>query len=97
VRIIARKTLKDFWEEHLDAEQPLKAWYAEASHSAWLRPKDIKARYPAASFLAGNRVVFNIKGNKYRLITHVRYDLGRVYIRFIGTHPEYDKIDAATV
>ena len=97
MRIIARKTLKDFWEEHLDAEQPLKAWYAEASHSAWLRPKDIKARYPAASFLGGNRVVFNIKGSKYRLITHVRYDLGRVYIRFIGTHPEYDKIDAATV
>jgi len=97
VRIIARKTLKDFWEEHLDAEQPLKAWYAEASQSAWLRPKDIKARYPAASFLGGNRVAFNIKGNKYRLITHVRYDLGRVYIRFIGSHPEYDKIDAATV
>jgi mRNA interferase HigB len=60
-------------------------------------PKDIKARYPAASFLAGNRVVFNIKGNKYRLITHVRYDPGRVYIRFIGTHPEYDKVNAATI
>jgi mRNA interferase HigB len=97
VRIIARKTLKDFREKHPDAEQPLKVWHAEALHSAWVLPKDIKARYPAASFLAGNRVVFNIKGNKYRLITHVRYDLGRVYIRFIGTHPEYDKVDAATV
>jgi mRNA interferase HigB len=97
VRIIARKTLKDFWEKHPDAEQPLKVWHAEALHSAWGLPKDIKARYPAASFLAGNRVVFNIKGNKYRLITHVRYDLGRVYIRFIGTHAEYDKVNAATV
>jgi len=97
VRIIARKTLKDFWEEHPDAEQPLKAWYAETSRSAWVLPKDIKTRYPAASFLAGNRVVFNIKGNKFRLITHVRYDSGYVYIRFIGTHAEYDKVDAATV
>ena len=97
MRIIARKTLRDFWEKHPDAEQPLKVWYAEASHSAWVHPTDIKARYPAASFLAGNRVVFNIKGNKYRLIAHVRYDLGRVYIRFIGTHPEYDKVNAATV
>jgi mRNA interferase HigB len=97
VRIIARKTLKDFWEKHPDAEQPLKVWHAEALHAAWVFPKDIKARYPAASFLAGNRVVFNIKGNKYRLITHLRYDLGRVYIRFIGTHPEYDKVNAETV
>jgi len=97
VRIIARKSLRDFREKHPDAEHPLKVWYAEASHSAWVHPTDIKARYPAASFLAGNRVVFNIKGNKYRLITHVRYDLGRVYIRFIGTHPEYDKINVATV
>ena len=97
MRVIARKTLKDFWERHPDAEQPLKAWHAEALHAAWLLPKDIKARYPAARLIAGNRVVFNIKGNKYRSITHVRYDLGRVYIRFIGTHPEYDKVNAATV
>jgi len=97
VRIIARKTLRDFREKHPDAEQPLKVWYAEASHSTWVHPKDIKARYPAASFLAGNRVVFNIKGNKYRLIAHVRYDLGRVYVRFIGTHSEYDKVNAGTV
>lgn len=97
MRIIARKSLRDFWEKHPDAEQPLMGWYAEASHSAWAHPKDIKARYPAASFLTGNRVVFNIKGNKYRLIAHVRYDLGCVYIRFIGTHPEYDRVNAATV
>jgi mRNA interferase HigB len=97
VRIIARKTLKDFWEKHPDAEQPLKVWHTEALHSAWVLPADIKARYPAASFLTGNRVVFHIKGNRYRLITHVRFDLGRVYIRFIGTHSEYDKVNAVTV
>ncbi len=97
MRIVSRKTLRDFWEKHPDAEHPLKVWYAEALHSTWLLPKDIKARYPAASFLTGNRVVFNIKGNKYRLIAHVRYDLGRVYVRLIGTHPEYDKVNAATV
>jgi len=97
VRIIARKSLRDFREKHPDAEQPLKVWYAEVSHSAWVHPKDIKARYPEASFLTGNRVVFHIKGNRYRLIIHVRYDLGRVYIRFIGTHSEYDKVNAATV
>jgi len=97
VHIIARKTLKDFWGKHPDAEQPLRAWYSETAHSAWSYPKDIKARYPAASFLTDNRVVFNIKGNRYRLITHVRYDLGRVYIRFIGTHAEYDKVNAATI
>jgi len=97
VRIIARKTLKDFLEKHPDAEQPLKVWHAEALHSAWVHPKDIKARYPAVRFLTGNRVVFNIKGNRCRLITHVRFDLGRVYIRFIGTHSEYDKVNAATV
>jgi len=97
VRIVAKKSLRDFWEKHPDAEQPLKGWYAEAVHSVWVHPKDLKARSPAASYLAGNRVVFNINGNKYRLIAHVRYDLGRVYIRFIGTHPEYDKVDALTV
>ncbi|OIP33228.1 MAG: addiction module toxin RelE [Deltaproteobacteria bacterium CG2_30_66_27] len=97
MRVIARKTLRDFWEKRPAAEQPLKVWYAEALHSVWVHPKDIKTRYSAVSFLTGNRVVFNIKGNKYRLITHVRYDLGHVYIRFIGTHPEYDKVNAATV
>jgi mRNA interferase HigB len=97
VHIIARKTLKDFWGKHPDAEQPLRAWYSEAAHAAWGHPKDVKARYPAASFLTDNRGAFNIKGNRYRLITHLRYDLGRVYIRFIGTHAEYDKVNAATI
>jgi mRNA interferase HigB len=97
VHIIARKTLKDFWEGHPDAEQPLRAWFSEAEHALWGHPKDIKERYSAASVLTNNRVVFNIKGNKYRLVVHVRYDIGRVYVRFVGTHAEYDKIDAATI
>ena len=97
MHIIARKTLKDFWETHPDAEQPLRAWFSEARHASWRRPKDIKTRYPSASFLTDNRVVFNVKGNRYRLIVHVRYDLGRVYIRFIGTHAEYDKLDAVAI
>ncbi|GAB4233988.1 MAG: type II toxin-antitoxin system HigB family toxin [Deltaproteobacteria bacterium] len=97
MHIIARKALKDFWDKHTDAEQPLRAWYSETVHSKRGHPKDVKARYPAASFLTENRVVFNIKGNRYRLIAHIRYDLGRVYIRFVGTHAEYGKIDAATI
>ncbi len=97
MRIIARKTLRDFWERHPDAEQPLRAWFSESEHASWENSKDIKARYPAASFLTANRIVFNIKGNRYRLIVHVRYDMGRIYIRFVGTHAEYDKVDAATI
>jgi len=97
VHIVARKTLKDFWERHSDAEQPLRAWYSETEHASWCHPRDVKARYPAASILTVNRVVFNIKGNKYRLVVHVRYDIGRVYIRFVGSHSEYDKVDATTI
>lgn len=97
MRVISRKRLKDFWESHRDAEQPLKAWYAEVTRAQWMGPGDIKARYPSASILANDRVVFNIKGNRYRLIVIVRYKAGIVFVRFIGTHPEYDGIDAAEV
>jgi mRNA interferase HigB len=97
MRVISRKILRDFWERHADAEQPLRAWFAETISSTWNHPADIKRRYPAASFLNENRIVFNIKGNRYRLVVHVRYDIGRVYIRFIGTHAEYDRIKAETV
>ncbi len=94
VRVIARKTLKVFWNKHKDCEQQLKTWYDEAAESIWLSPKDIKVNYPSASFLADNRVVFNIKGNSYRLIVKINYKYKMVWIRFIGTHAEYDKIDA---
>ena len=75
------------------AEQPLKAWYREASQVIWNKPEDVKRRYRHASFLKGNRIVFNIGGNKFRLIVHVNYDYGVLYIRFVGTHAEYDQTD----
>jgi mRNA interferase HigB len=89
--------LREFWEVHTDSEEALRAWYKEAKQAEWVGPVDIKRRYPSASFLAKSRVVFNIKGNHYRLVTVVRYEFGIVYIRFIGTHAEYDKIDAETI
>jgi len=82
---------------HADAEGPLKAWFAEAKHATWHTPDDIRKRYGHADFLTGNRVVFNIGGNKYRLVVKVAYTPGIAYIRFLGTHAEYDRIDAETI
>ena len=93
MRIIARRTLKVFWEKHRMAEQPLKSWYREAAQADWESPADIKCGYRHASFIKGNRVVFNIGGNKYRLVVHVNYDFRILYIRFVGTHSEYDRIN----
>lgn len=97
MRIIARKSLKDFWEAHADSEQALKAWHQEAAASDWKAPSDIKAHYRSADILPDNRVVFNIKGNHYRLIVKIHYNTGIVFIRFVGTHAEYDRIDATTI
>jgi mRNA interferase HigB len=97
VRIIARKHLINFWRIHPYAEQPLKAWYDEVSHLTWKKPQDIKNQYRSASFVAHNRVVFNIKGNAYRLVVAVAYSFGAVYVKFIGSHAAYDRIDACTV
>lgn len=97
MKVIAVSTLKCFWERHPDAEQALKAWYDEAKHAVWSTPQDIKNHYASASFVGNNRVVFNIKGNSYRLIVAVAYRFQAVYIKFVGTHAEYDRIDAATV
>ena len=97
MRIIARSTLRAFWLKHSDAEQPLKAWFDDASRSNWQSPSDIKEVYANASIIANNRVVFNIKGNNYRLVVHVRYDISIIFIRFIGTHQEYDQIDATNI
>jgi len=97
VHILSKKALRDFWRAHPDAEDALKAWYQEASQSSWRSPAEIKKLYANASIVADNRVVFNIKGNKYRLIVRIRYDSGIVFIRFIGTHAEYDRVDARTV
>jgi mRNA interferase HigB len=97
VRIISKKTLRDFWLIHNDSEERLKSWHKEAEEANWKNPQDIKNKYPAASFLADNRVVFNIKGNSYRLIVKINYEFSIVWIRFIGTHSEYDKINAETI
>jgi Uncharacterized protein conserved in bacteria len=97
MKVIAVGTLRIFWERHPDAEQPLKAWYDEARHAVWSTPQDIRNRYASASFVGHNRVVFNIKGNDYRLIVAAAYRFQAIYIKFIGTHTECSRIDAATV
>lgn len=97
MRIIARSRLKEFWEKHSDAEQPLKSWFDLVKNECWQKPNDVKLSFNSADILPNNRVIFNIKGNKYRLIINVKYEMKIVYIRFIGTHAEYDKIDAINI
>lgn len=97
MRVLKRKTLVDFWVAHLDAAGPLKAWFAEANGAKWRTPAEIRQRFASADFIAGNRVVFNIGGNKYRLIVQVAYKPQIVFIRFIGTHAAYNRIDAETI
>lgn len=97
MRVVAKKALREFWEKHPDAEQPLKAWFKFVRAARWVTPAQVKDQFGHASLLRHNRVVFNIAGNKYRLVVFVRYDLQRVYVRFIGTHQEYDQIDAERV
>jgi mRNA interferase HigB len=94
MRIIARKTLRDFWVQraYVDAEQPLKSWFKIASDADWAGPMDVKVQFGHASILACNRVVFNIAGNKYRIIAKIHYDYRILYIRFVGTHKQYDHI-----
>lgn len=94
MRVIAKKTLRDFWEIHNDCEQQLTSWFQETNKAIWKNPNELKKEYPSASILNENRVVFNIKGNKYRLIVKISYDYQILWIRFIGTHAEYDKINA---
>ena len=97
MRVIAKKILRDFWLKHPDCEQQLKSWYNEAEIATWKTPNEIKRDYPSASVLENNRIVFNIKGNNYRLIIKLNYHYQMVWIRFIGTHAQYDKIDATTI
>lgn len=89
--------MKEFWEKHSDSEQYLKTWYETARSSNWISPKEVKETYKHASILKHNRVVFNIKGNSYRLVVKFNYERQWAFIRFIGTHAEYDKIDANTI
>jgi len=97
MRIIAKKALREFWLRHPNAEEPLLAWYREVEQEDWDTPAKVKAKYRGASIVGGNRVVFNIKGNDYRLVVRINYAYRVVYIRFVGTHAEYDRIDVAEV
>jgi mRNA interferase HigB len=94
MRVIAKKILREFWQKQTDSEQQLKTWYKEASKAKWASPNDIRSEYPRASILKNGRVVFNICGNKYRLVAMINYIRSWVFIRFIGTHSDYDKIDS---
>lgn len=96
-RIIAKKTLKDFWERYPESEQYLKTWFETAKTAEWNSPADVKNTYANASILKENRVVFNIRGNSFRLIVKFNYTRQWAFIRFIGTHNEYDKINADSI
>jgi mRNA interferase HigB len=93
MHVISRKRLVKFWIRHPDAEQPLRAWYAQAKKAKWMTPHEIKAIHHNASILPKDRVVFNIKGNNYRIVVVVQYKKGVLLIRFVGTHEEYDRIE----
>jgi mRNA interferase HigB len=105
MRLFNRAILRDFWQRHPDAEQPLRAWFAEVESGAWTGPAEVRKRYRTADFVGNDRIIFNIGGNKYRLIVMVRYAKptskpplsGMVFVRFLGTHAAYNRVDAATI
>ncbi|MGB5103766.1 MAG: type II toxin-antitoxin system HigB family toxin [Steroidobacteraceae bacterium] len=100
MRVISREALRHFWESasgRTDARRALEAWYREARRATWTSPQDIKRMYASASVLQGGRVVFNICGNRYRLVVHIDYRHRTVFVRFVGTHGDYDSIDAEVV
>lgn len=97
MRVIAKRTLREFWANHPDAERPLQAWHAEAQKAAWSTPQQVKDQFGSASILKSGRVVFNVAGNKYRLVVAMDFKRQACYIKFIGTHKQYDMIDAETV
>lgn len=96
MRVIAVSTLKAFWEQHIDAEGPLRSWHQEAANARWQNHGQLKAQYKSASVLTAKRVVFNIKGNSYRLIVDIEYKLQIIFVVWIGTHKQYEKVDAKT-
>ena len=97
MRIIAKSALRDFWERHPDAERALDEWYHIARAADWNTPEKVKSRFASASIIPGDRVVFNIKGNAYRLVVGINYRRRAIYVKFVGTHAEYDRINAAEV
>ena len=99
MRIIALSTLQTFWNNpaHADAKEPVHAWYRDTLQAHWKNPSDVKATFGHASILKDGRAVFNLGGNKYRLVVWINYDYRVVYVRFIGTHAQYDRINAQTI
>jgi len=97
VHIIARPTLIKFWEKHKDAEIPMRVWFKKVQNAKWKSVNELKKDFPTADYVGNNRVVFDIKGNKYRIIVVIFFDGQKIYIRFIGTHAEYVKINAKTI
>lgn len=99
MRVIAKRTLREFWQtaEHQAAQGPLEAWYDIAINACWQTPADIKAQFRNASILKNNRVVFNIKGNDYRLVVSINYVAQIIFVKFVGTHSQYDQIEAETI
>lgn len=98
MRVIAKRTLRQFWQKarYTDAKGPLEAWHAEALKASWKTPQEVKAQFGSASILKSGRVVFNIGGNKYRLVVAMDYGRQACFVKFIGTHRQYDSIDAET-
>jgi mRNA interferase HigB len=98
MQVIARSTLVQFWERQRQAEGPIRVWFAVVSKARWRTPADVKRQFGlTVDFVGDNRLIFDLGGNKYRLVVHVSYTFGRVLIKFIGTHAEYDRIDPETV
>lgn len=98
MQIIAKRTLRQFWDKHPQAEVPLRAWFALVEGATWSGPADVKRLFGAnVDFVRDNRLIFDVAGNKYRLVVHVAYEFRRVLIKFVGTHAEYDKIDPGSV
>jgi mRNA interferase HigB len=96
-RIFSKCTLREFWETYSDSEQYLKTWYNTAMNSNWKTPNDVRQTYANTSILKNSRIVFNIKGNTYRLVVKFNFEKQWIFIRFIGTHAEYDEIDADNI
>jgi len=100
MRVIAKRALREFWQsspQYADAQGPIEAWHAEASKASWRTPQELKAQFRSASILKGGRAVFNLAGNKYRLVVSIDYGRQTCFVKFIGTHEQYDRIDAETV
>lgn len=97
MHVIAGKTLRQFWERYPDSQEALREWHRRAEAANWSSPQQVKIDFPGASIIGNDRVVFNVKGNNYRLVAHIRYRYSRVYVRFIGTHTQYDRINSMEI